>query len=54
MIASKWSCLPKMPRERSKNGAFFCSARCKMIDLGAWFGEQRSLPAEDQGDGLIE
>ncbi|WP_238388406.1 DNA gyrase inhibitor YacG [Sinimarinibacterium sp. NLF-5-8] len=25
-----------------------------MIDLGAWFGEQRSLPAEDQGDGLIE
>nr|WP_202922585.1 DNA gyrase inhibitor YacG [Sinimarinibacterium sp. NLF-5-8] len=32
----------------------FCSARCKMIDLGAWFGEQRGLPAEDQGDGLIE
>lgn len=22
----------------------FCSERCRLIDLGAWFSEQRSLP----------
>jgi hypothetical protein len=22
----------------------FCSERCKLIDLGAWFSEQRSIP----------
>jgi endogenous inhibitor of DNA gyrase (YacG/DUF329 family) len=24
----------------------FCSERCKLIDLGAWLSEQRSLPGE--------
>jgi len=24
----------------------FCSERCKLIDLGAWASEQRSIPAE--------
>jgi uncharacterized protein len=23
----------------------FCSERCKLIDLGAWASEQRSIPA---------
>ncbi len=22
----------------------FCSERCKLIDLGAWFSDQRSIP----------
>ena len=22
----------------------FCSERCKMIDLGAWFSEERAIP----------
>lgn len=22
----------------------FCSERCRLIDLGAWFSEQRSIP----------
>ncbi len=24
----------------------FCSDRCRLIDLGAWFGEQHKIPAE--------
>jgi uncharacterized protein len=24
----------------------FCSERCKLIDLGAWASEQRSVPGE--------
>jgi uncharacterized protein len=25
----------------------FCSERCKLIDLGAWISEQRSIPGDD-------
>jgi len=24
----------------------FCSERCRLIDLGAWFSEQRSIPGD--------
>ena len=24
----------------------FCSERCRMIDLGAWFEEEHALPSE--------
>jgi hypothetical protein len=24
----------------------FCSARCRLIDLGAWLSEQRAIPGE--------
>ena len=24
----------------------FCSERCRMVDLGAWFAEERSIPGE--------
>ena len=24
----------------------FCSDRCRLIDLGAWLSEQRSIPGE--------
>jgi endogenous inhibitor of DNA gyrase (YacG/DUF329 family) len=24
----------------------FCSERCKMVDLGAWFAEERAVPGE--------
>ena len=27
----------------------FCSERCKMADLGAWFAEDRRIPSEDEG-----
>jgi uncharacterized protein len=25
----------------------FCSDRCRLIDLGAWLSEQRSIPGDD-------
>lgn len=28
----------------------FCSERCRMIDLGAWFDERRGLPMGDTED----
>lgn len=28
----------------------FCSERCKLIDLGAWVSEQRSIPGEEIAD----
>ena len=24
----------------------FCSERCRLIDLGAWFSEQRAIPGD--------
>lgn len=27
----------------------FCSERCKLIDLGAWFAEEHSIPGEPTG-----
>jgi len=29
----------------------FCSERCKMIDLGAWFAEEHSIPGEPTPPG---
>jgi hypothetical protein len=29
----------------------FCSDRCRLIDLGAWFGEQRRIPDESPAAG---
>lgn len=26
----------------------FCSERCKVLDLGGWFGERYAIPADDQ------
>ena len=30
----------------------FCSERCRLIDLGAWMSEQRSIPGDDEADAL--
>ncbi len=27
----------------------FCSERCKMVDLGAWFAEDRRIPSDEDG-----
>lgn len=29
----------------------FCSERCKLIDLGAWFMEEHAIPGEPVADG---
>jgi len=28
----------------------FCSARCRDVDLGHWFGERYTVPATEPGD----
>ena len=28
----------------------FCSERCRLIDLGAWFTEERGIPGDEAGD----
>jgi endogenous inhibitor of DNA gyrase (YacG/DUF329 family) len=28
----------------------FCSERCRLIDLGAWFSEQRAIPDDSAPD----
>jgi endogenous inhibitor of DNA gyrase (YacG/DUF329 family) len=32
----------------------FCSERCRLIDLGAWFGEKHAIPGEEMPDGSAE
>jgi len=36
------------PVEWSAQSPFrpFCSDRCRLVDLGAWFSEQRSIPED--------
>jgi len=37
---------------RQGNPAFpFCSPRCKLVDLGRWFGEEYRVAGEPAGDG---
>ena len=37
---------------RRENRAWpFCSDRCRLSDLGRWFGEAYRIPAERVGDG---
>jgi endogenous inhibitor of DNA gyrase (YacG/DUF329 family) len=40
---------PTCGRELQWEGAPFrpfCSERCRLIDLGAWFSEQRAIPGD--------
>lgn len=49
MTAPRVAC-PTCKREIEWSDAFpwrpFCSERCKMVDLGAWFSEQHAIPGE--------
>jgi endogenous inhibitor of DNA gyrase (YacG/DUF329 family) len=53
MAAPRVSC-PTCRRELTWNEQFpfrpFCSERCRMVDLGAWFAGERSL----SGDAVDE
>ena len=41
----------RRPVEWSPESAYrpFCSERCRLIDLGAWFGEQHRIPDDSPG-----
>ena len=43
----------RRPVEWSEQSAYrpFCSERCRLIDLGAWFTEQNKIAGEDAGAG---
>jgi endogenous inhibitor of DNA gyrase (YacG/DUF329 family) len=46
----------KRPVEWSAESAYrpFCSERCRLIDLGAWFGERHRIPDGSPGaDGEL-
>jgi len=30
----------------------FCSKRCRLLDLGAWFGEEHAIPGHGPHDGM--
>jgi endogenous inhibitor of DNA gyrase (YacG/DUF329 family) len=40
---------PTCHRETDWSGPYrpFCSERCRLIDLGAWLSEQRSIPGDN-------
>jgi endogenous inhibitor of DNA gyrase (YacG/DUF329 family) len=41
----------KRSEPRAQNPSFpFCSERCRLIDLGRWFGEEYRMPART-GEG---
>jgi len=41
---------PAAPRADGR--AFpFCSARCRLVDLGKWLGEEYRIPGRRAGDG---
>jgi endogenous inhibitor of DNA gyrase (YacG/DUF329 family) len=53
MAAPRVRC-PTCQRELDWSAQFpwrpFCSERCRMVDLGAWFAEDRRI-ADDEGSG---
>jgi endogenous inhibitor of DNA gyrase (YacG/DUF329 family) len=52
MAAPRVRC-PTCQRELTWSEEFpwrpFCSERCKMVDLGAWFAEERSIAGDEDG-----
>jgi endogenous inhibitor of DNA gyrase (YacG/DUF329 family) len=41
------TCGRPVPWEEASHWRPFCSERCRLIDLGAWFNEERSIPTEE-------
>jgi uncharacterized protein len=41
------------PLEWSEQSPYrpFCSERCRLVDLGAWFSEQRGVPDDAPAEG---
>jgi endogenous inhibitor of DNA gyrase (YacG/DUF329 family) len=45
---------PICGRPRAQRYRPFCSARCRDVDLGRWFGEAYRVPAVEPGDAADE
>ncbi len=57
MVAPRVRC-PTCQREVSWSAEFpwrpFCSERCRMVDLGAWFAEDRRIADDAGSDDSLE
>jgi endogenous inhibitor of DNA gyrase (YacG/DUF329 family) len=42
------NCGAQVPWNPDSEWKPFCSERCKMIDLGAWFSEERAIPDQPE------
>ena len=40
------TCKREVPWTEESRWRPFCSERCKMVDLGAWFSEERAIAGE--------
>lgn len=42
-------------KPREENGSFpFCSARCKMVDLGKWMNEEYRIPVDELDEDELD
>ena len=52
------TCKKRIPYDRSNPFRPFCSERCKLIDLGAWASEERTIAGrpvnEDEDSDLLQ
>ncbi|MDT3663058.1 MAG: DNA gyrase inhibitor YacG [Anaerobiospirillum sp.] len=52
------TCKKRIPYDRSNPFRPFCSERCKLIDLGAWASEERTIAGrpvnEDEDADLLQ
>lgn len=46
------TCHKLVPYTSSNPFRPFCSERCKLIDLGAWAKEERTIPSNDLSDDI--
>ena len=47
--APRTPCCPLCGKPRAQRFRPFCSARCRDVDLGRWFGEVYTVPAAEPG-----
>ena len=47
------SCGKVLEWDRANRWRPFCSERCKLIDLGAWFSQEHAIPGEPDAESLM-
>lgn len=46
------SCGKVLEWDRDNRWRPFCSERCKLVDLGAWFSQEHAIPGEPDDESL--
>jgi len=47
------SCGKVLEWDRVNRWRPFCSERCKLVDLGAWFSQEHAIPGEPGAESLV-